>query len=147
MKPLFRILALISITFCSYGQTNTKEIIDNFFVKYTADPIKAFDYAFSTNQFFDQKSDGVINLKNQFRNTVELCGKYNGYELITKKPIGQSIEMITYFLKYERQPLRLTFFFYKPSDKWQVQNLSFETDFDKELEEAVKLNNLQEFGK
>jgi hypothetical protein len=144
MKTLFRILALTFITSFSYGQTTTKEIIDNFFVKYTTDPIKAFDYAFSTNQFFDQKSDAIINLKNQFRNTVELCGKYNGHELITRKPTGQSIEMVTYFLKYDRQPLRLTFFLYKPSDKWQVQNLSFETDFDKELEEAVKLNNLQE---
>jgi len=123
-----------------YGQSQTSDILDNFFSKYSKDPIRAFDYAFSTNKYFDLKNESVIDVKNKLQNAVDQCGKYYGYEFIMEKTTGNCLKIVSYFVKYERQPLRLTFIFYKANEKWQVQNLSFSPDFDNELEAAIKLN-------
>ncbi|NBQ47587.1 MAG: hypothetical protein EBU33_03930 [Sphingobacteriia bacterium] len=122
------------------AQSQTTDITDNFFSKYAKDPIRAFDYAFSTNKYFDLKNESVIDVKNKLENAVNQCGKYYGYELIMEKTTGNCLKIVSYFVKYDRQPLRLTFIFYKSNEKWQVQNLSFSPEFDDELQDAIKLN-------
>jgi hypothetical protein len=52
--------------------------------------------------------------------------------------------MITYIVKYDREPLRFTFFFYKPKDVWRVSNFSYDENISDELEEAAKVYRLKE---
>ncbi len=136
----FFVLVLILTGSRVYSQTQITDITDNFFSKYAKDLMKAFDYAFSTNKYFDLKDNAVNDLKVKLKTAVEQCGKYYGYEPIMEKTSGTCMKIISFFVKYERQPIRLTFIFYKPNEKWQVQNLSFSADFDNELEDAIKLN-------
>ena len=141
------ILIILSGTFAlteSYGQSSTQEITENFFSLYAKDPIKAVEYAFSTNKWFDRNQDGVANLKTKLKNTVDLCGEYYGYELLSEKTAGQSIKMITYIVKYDRQPIRFSFFMYKPKDTWKVNNFSYDENIDTDLEEATKAYRLKE---
>ena len=139
-------IGLFSLTFItkSFAQTTTKEITDKFFALYAKEPIKAVEYAFSTNKWFDRKQDGVANLKNKLKSIIDITGDYYGYELLSEKTAGQSITMVTYIVKYDRQPFRFTFFFYKVKDTWRVNNFSFDDDIDKDLEEATKAYRLKE---
>ena len=43
-----------------------------------------------------------------------------------------------FLVKYEREPIRFTFLLYKPKDKWEVLNFSFNENMDKEIEDANK---------
>lgn len=142
-------MAFISILFLFAGstlfaQTTYKEITDKFFSIYSKDPIKAVDYAFSTNKWFDRKEDATTNLKNKLKNLIDLCGEYYGYEELTQKSAGTSLLIVTFIIKYEREPLRFTFLLYKAKDIWRVNNFSFDEDIDTELEEAAKAYRLKE---
>lgn len=72
---LIGILFMLSLT-SVFGQTTSNEITDKFFELYSKDPLKAVDYAFSTNKWFDRQQDGVANLKNKLKNLIDLCGEY-----------------------------------------------------------------------
>jgi hypothetical protein len=108
-----QIIAALAFIFCltnTFGQTSTKEITDKFFSLYSQDPIKAVEYAFSTNKWFEKNQEGVDNLKTKLKTTIDICGDYYGYEMLSEKTAGQSISMATFIVKYNRQPLRFTFF-------------------------------------
>lgn len=128
----------------SSAQTTTKEITEKFFSLYAKDPIKAVEYAFSTNKWFDKNQEGVSNLKNKLKNTIDLCGEYYGYEILSEKTAGECIKMVTFIVKYDRQPIRLSFLMYKPKDIWKVNNFSYDENIDDDLEEATKAYRLKE---
>jgi len=149
MKRQFQKLILVGLVsiLCmtkSFGQTSINEITEKFFSIYSTDAIKAVEYAFSTNKWFNRQLDGVANLKNKLKNIIDLCGEYYGYELLSTKTAGKSITMTTFIIKYDRVPIRFTFFFYKVKDTWRVNNFSYDEDIDKDLEEATKAYRLNE---
>lgn len=144
LKFLLFIALCFSTYSISFGQKSESEITDKFFALFEKDPIGAIDYAFSTNKWMRNNQDATTNLKNQFKNTLALIGDYQGYELITEKTIGDSYKLKSYMVKYDRQPLRLTFMLYKPKDIWQVQNFKYDDGLKDELEEAAKIYFLRE---
>ncbi|CAL2102228.1 protein of unknown function [Tenacibaculum sp. 190130A14a] len=92
----------------------------------------------------DRNKDGIENVKSQLTNFLGLVGDYYGHEKITDKSIGKSYKLVSYMVKYDRQPIRFTFVFYKPKDKWQVQNFRFDDNLDDELRESGKVYRLKE---
>lgn len=149
MKQVFKTTLIICLVIpvClakTFGQATTREITDRFFTLYAKDPAQAIDYAFSTNQWMDRKIDEVANLKNTLKNLVDLCGDYYGYEMLSEKTAGQHIKLVTFIVKYAREPIRFTFFFYKPNDKWQLNNFSYDENIDQDLEEATRAYRLAE---
>ena len=142
MKHLHLILflALSVFSFSLYAQSSEKEIIDEFFRIFEQDPIKAFDYGFSTNEWMARNIDGTESVKNRFKDVLPLIGNYHGYETITEKAISENYKLISFLVKYDRQPLRITFVFYRAQDQWQVQNLKFDDSFGEELQESAKQN-------
>ena len=123
-----------------HAQSGDERITEEFFRQYALDPMKAFDYAFSTNKWMERNQDAVENLKNQYGKLLPLIGTYYGYDLITEKSKGDHLKVASFILRYDRQPIRLTFIFYKPKDRWQVQNLKYDDKLPEELEEASKKN-------
>lgn len=149
MKILFTRLGFLSlfIFLClskSAGQTTPKEITDKFFSLFAKDPEKAIEYGFSTNRWMSKKSDAVKDLKTKLNNLIDLCGAYYGYDWLTEKTAGENIKIISFIVRYDREPIRFTFFFYRPKDKWQLNNFSFDESIDEDLEEATKAYRLKE---
>ncbi|UZR94260.1 hypothetical protein [Chondrinema litorale] len=104
---------------------------------------KAVDYIFSTNKWISEESqEGIDNVKDKLENFLGLVGEYYGYDLITKKNVGENYELWSYIIKYDRQPLRFTFVLYRPKDKWQLQNFQFDDNLGDELKDAGKIYNL-----
>jgi hypothetical protein len=71
--------------------------------------------------------------------TVDYVGKYYGNELITKKQFSESFVLYSYVFKYDRQPIRFIFKFYKPNDKWMLYSMKIDRDLDDEIEQSAKL--------
>jgi len=127
------------------AQSTTEEITSEFFKTYDKSPQKAVEYVFGTNKWMiDRNKDGIENVKSQLTNFLGLVGDYYGYEKITEKSVGKSFRLISYMIKYDRQPIRFTFVFYKPKDKWQIQNFQFDDNLDDELQESGKVYRLKE---
>jgi len=90
----------------------------------------------------DRSQDAIQNLKSQLGNLQPLVGEYYGFEPITIKSAGKSFVLYSFLVKYDRQPIRFTFEFYKPQDKWRVFSFSFDEELDDEVEEAAKAYRL-----
>ncbi len=134
---LFCIFILIS---CNHDENslNTQspqKHLDSFFSTIKDQDINiALDSLFATNERFikESKSD-VDNVKLQLSNMIAVIGKYRGAEIIFHDKIGESLFIYSYLVKYDKQPLRFTFVFYKANDKWMLYNFKFDTDIVDEL--------------
>src|SRR5690606_10529044 len=145
IKHLTLLIVIVLSKTILTAQSTRVEITTEFFRTYEDSHQKAVDYVFSTNKWMiDRNKDGIENVKNQLTNFLGLVGDYYGYEKITEKSVGESYKLVSYMIKYDRQPVRFTFVFYKPKDKWQVQNFQYDDKLDDELEESGKVYRLKE---
>ncbi|MFZ6014038.1 MAG: hypothetical protein ACOYXT_27100 [Bacteroidota bacterium] len=142
-------IILIALLFCSVNtlaqNDGPQKMIDDFFNTYKARGADAaLDYIFGTNKWTRDSKDQIDNVKFKLNGTIKLLGEYFGYELITKKTFGQHISLYTFIVRYDRQPLRFTFLYYKPDSEWRFQNFSYDYNFPEELEESSKPYRLKE---
>ncbi|MBU0488609.1 MAG: hypothetical protein KKA07_10065 [Bacteroidetes bacterium] len=127
------------------AQEKPEDIIDKFFELYEADKSdEAVDYVFATNIWMEKTQEAVVKIKGQLRKAINLLGKYYGYQIIAMKNIGGCYVEYSYLMRYDRQPIVFTFILYKPKDKWQIHNLRFEDNLDKELEAAPNIIKIPE---
>jgi hypothetical protein len=122
-----------------------KEILklsEQFFIKYATNPDSAIDLCFTNNNWVAH--DSLTSLKSQLRSLIKQLGTYYSYEYITFKKITDSYILIRFLVKYERQPLRFDFIYYKPNKEWHLQHFQFDFDFNSELEEAGQAKLLNE---
>jgi hypothetical protein len=123
------------------AQSSPKELSEKFFKTYEKKgSSEALDELYSTSPWIDKAQDAVLNLKNQIAGLNEsYVGKYYGYELITEKKITSSFVLRSYLVKFDRQPIRYTFKFYKPNDTWIIYSFQYDGNLSTELEESAKL--------
>ncbi len=133
-----RILFFLFIPFIcneTKAQSSPEALIDSFFVYYKTVGIeKAIDFVFATNKYMEQSKEVIDNIKLRLNRATPLLGPYHGYDLFIKKQAGQSYVFLSYLIKYDRQPIQISFILYKPKDKWQIQNLRFDDKVDAELD-------------
>lgn len=144
MKQKITILILTFFSISSVlAQDSPDEIVEAFFNKYKNEgSTVAINYLYDLNDWVSKSSDDVIALKNQMNNlTEDYVGKYYGYEHILDKHLSDCYELKSFVVKYERQPLRFTFQFYKPNDKWMFHGFSFDTNLTEEIKESARLHN------
>jgi hypothetical protein len=155
MKKLFLSLCLILFFIIrSFAQTSTPavqeqpktpaEFSKKFFEIYSAKPFDAIDYIFSGEKTTKQLKEDIIAIKKNLKATINLVGDFDGYELITEKSIGNSFKLMSYMVKYDRQPIRFIFIYYKPKDAWKVYTFQFNTNLDDELGEAARVDRLKQ---
>lgn len=146
MKLKFLTFGLIVILsgFSLQAQDSPEVIIQDFFENYKLKGAGvAVDELYATNPWTTRIQDAINNVKTQLaRFNEDLVGKYHGYEKLTTRKIGESYILYSYFIKFDRQFLRLTFQFYKPDDEWRLASFQFDDSFDEEVEEAAKLYHL-----
>ena len=139
MKKIL-ILLLISTWGTCFAQSSPQDLIDDFFVTYEKDAGKAVKELYATNKWTERVKDDIENIVNMVNGfTADYMGKYYGYERIIIKKLSESFELHSYLVKYERQPIRFIFKFYKPNDKWILYAYALDDDIDDEIEQAAKL--------
>ena len=143
MKKLLFVL-LISISGNLFAQSSPQDMINDFFATYEKNAGKAVKELYATNKWTERIKDDIdkiIGTVNGF--TESYMGKYYGYEIITTKKFSESFELYSYLVKYDRQPIRFIFKFYKPNDKWVLYAYSLDDSLDDEIQEAAKLYYLK----
>jgi hypothetical protein len=92
----------------------------------------------------NDSEDQIENVKIKLTGTLKLLGDYAGYNLVTRKTVGEHLVLYIYMVRYDRQPLRFSLLFYKPSNEWRLFNFSYDDSIDEELAEASKVYRLKE---
>lgn len=136
---LVALLVLLSGSYV-HAQGSYDEVINKFYETYKKDPLSAYENLFVNNKWIDKSS--VQKNKIDFGDFLDDLGAYHGYELVTKKELGKSYLLFSFLVKHERQPYRIRLTFYKPQAEWALQNFSYDTKFDEELEDAAKYDRI-----
>ena len=64
--------------------------------------------------------------------------------IVSKKSISEDYLLYSFLIKYDRQPIRYLFIYYKPKNKWQLQNFQYDDNLETELIEAASAYRLTE---
>ena len=133
------LLILLSGVFFAKGQEPV-DLVKQFFIKFDVEGSgPALDFLYKDNRWMEQNREAISILKTKMEGlTPDFIGPLHGYELINKKQISVTYAIYTYLAKYERQPIRFIFTFYRPDEQWRVQGFRFDANIDEELEEIVK---------
>lgn len=138
----FATLLFLSTCFHLSAQNAPDSMIHRFFSKYQEKRNDALYDIYASNPW--KSSDEVYAVKTRLSNTVTAIGKYIGYELITRKSIGDNFILCSYMVRYEREPVRFTFVFYRSKDSWILYDLKFDDDLESELQKAASAQWLPE---
>jgi len=140
-KTAFCLLLIIGSNLSTFGQSTAQSLIEKFFNDYENKGAKlAVEELYKTNVWTSRIQDQVDDIKNKLSNFNEdLVGKYHGHVFLDKIEAADCFTIQTYLLKFDRQPLRLTFKLYKPNDKWILYSFSFDDSIDEDLEKALNL--------
>ena len=140
MKTYITII-LFSFSLISFAQNTPEEIVSKFFTEYKNEGAsKALDNLYSNNEWINRATDAITKLKQQLNSLNEdFVGKYYGYELIVEKKLSDSFILMSYLVKYDRQPIRFTFQFYKPDNEWRTHSFKYDGNIDEEIEESAKV--------
>lgn len=118
------------------AQATIEEITSKFFSTYAEDPMAAVDYAFSTNTWITQyNQEGIASVKGRLNDLIQQVGPYVGYESIGQRNVGSSYIQKRYMVRYDRQPIRFIFVFYKTESDWKVQNFKFDDKIEEEFKD------------
>ncbi len=144
MKKLILASFLACMSLLAMGQSSPEQIVKNFFQDYaTKTPQETLENLYAHMPSANRVGDAIDKLRAQFGGLKDLVGAYIGYDLITKKDLVDRFSIYTCLVRYERQPVRFTFQFYRPKDQWVVYGFSYDDSFGDELEEATKIYNLK----
>ena len=148
LKPMRSFLFFLCLLIGSgklFAQSTPEQIMDKFFQEMvTEKPDKVIDDFYAHMPWLANIKDEIAKLKTNFKSLPDYFGKFCGQALITKKEIGGgALVLYTYLVKYERQPVRFVFKFYKPKDSWIAYGFSYDMNLDEELDQSVKLQNLK----
>jgi hypothetical protein len=143
---LFVLTLILPLTIYSQ-QTNsiseTEKIVDSFFKTYKERGYKeAIVNILSTNKWVSRQDADTVAL--QLGAIVEQVDKYYGHEKLTERHYGKSVVQYTFLVKYERQPLKFIFKFYKPDKTWNTQSFKYEVEFMDEMEESSKAYRMKD---
>lgn len=145
MKRMLILFSLMTIGNIAFGQSTPQDISTRFFVLYkTGDSDKAIDYLFSSSPFKSDITEAIEEVKRKLKKAATQIGPFHGADLLATKTAGANIVMLTYIVRHDREPLLFNIMFYKPNDKWQMQNFKFGSAIDDELEEASKAYRIKE---
>lgn len=137
---LAALLPLLGLSTQMVAQQTPDQIIEQFFDDYqTNEPGAVIDSLYTHMPAAEDISEDIARLKSQFTGLKDVVGKYRGYDLITEKSIADKFNVYSYLVRYDRQPVRFVFVFYKPADQWGLFSFSYDYDLLMELEQAVRL--------
>lgn len=136
-------ILMTGLSVAVYSQQQPDTIIKSFFKMIESDSAEAaIDGIYKDSDWSDRIQDDVGKLKMQFLSLEEIVGDYYGYELIAKKDLLNTFLVYSYLVRYDRQPIRFVFEFYKPKDQWLFWSFSYDDKIDDELERALEIDRM-----
>ncbi|MCS7205901.1 MAG: DUF3887 domain-containing protein [Leptospiraceae bacterium] len=135
-------LFMFSLTSQDVG---TDRIIQNFFSLYAERGSEtALDYLFANNPVLYNKVESISSLKKTFLNIEKVIGSFKSYEIIFHDNVQDTLQIYIVIVKYERQPLRYLFVFYKPEKKWITYRFEIDTKYpDNYIEYILKQQHFE----
>ncbi len=120
---------------------NPAALVDEFFKEFVSEgSSQALDNLYATNPWMERNQDAVTNLKSKLEGLNEdFVGKFHGYDLIAEKSFGDRYVLLSYLVRYDRQPIRFIFQFYRPDKEWRAYGFQYDGDFNDEIKESVKM--------
>ena len=144
LLTLCPLLLFICVAKAQVQEQNPTDISKKFFEIYAAKPMDAIDYLFADVKKIKQVSDDITAIKKNLKMTIDQGGVNNGYELITEKNVGNNFKLQSYMVKYDKQPVRFIFIYYRPKDAWKIYTFQFNTNMDEELTSAAGVDQLKD---
>ena len=142
MKRFIFLVLMTVFVSCNNKDKNEspKYLVNNFFEIYETKGVNvALDNIFQTNEYMVKQSKSDIEtLKESLSSFINLIGNYHGYEIISEYSMGKSITHYCCIVKYDTQPIRFNFTFYKSSDTWVLYNFNYDNKIVNELDEMAK---------
>jgi hypothetical protein len=137
---------IVAIAIKAQDSKDTPEqIIKEYFQLVKKSKIKeATTYIFSTNKFMRNSQDQINSISQKLETDVSQFGELFSEEQITKASAGPNLVTYAYLAKYDRQPLRFIFTFYKPKDSWRLYFFKYDDQADDELLDAIRSDRLME---
>ncbi len=109
-------------------------LISHFFDVFKKDGSDAaIEYFFSTNKYMESSTEKITEIKDRLKKAIEMLQAYYGYEIVSRKTLGESLVMLDCMVKYDRQPIQFTFTLYKPNNEWVFQNIKFDYNLEDDL--------------
>lgn len=146
MKNIYLSIISILIVSCSSPKADntSQKTIDAFFFEYQSDVDNAINNLFTTNSLIDIDNEQIADLKKQLNTSISSLGQFNGVDFINRHTTGNSLEIYSYLVKYDKQPMRFQFTLYKPKDKWMIYNFQYDFKLNDELIKSSQLYFLKE---
>ncbi|MEI6279331.1 MAG: hypothetical protein WCQ16_08125 [Verrucomicrobiae bacterium] len=144
MKKLILAIAVTLVTLggniTSHGQTpqpkEPKIIIDDFFKAFSEGKFEEAIAAFiKTNPWMEKKPDMLATLKAKYASMPSIAGNYINFKVI-KTEDSENISRVKVVAYFDRQPILITFIFYKSGGVWRGQNI--DVNFDDAFDEILK---------
>jgi len=148
MRPLSIVLfALFAWGFC-FAQEAASPVADSpdpteYITKFFASVAKensdeAFNTLFKGNPWMEGRSDALAHVKAQYLAMASQLGKFCGYQSVLTKDITDRLVYTKVLVYYERQPIELTFIFFKPKEQWQTQWYNCNTEVEQFVPALIK---------
>lgn len=132
-------------SFISCNEKNEKDqaptfLVKNFFKIYEEKGVdNALNSIFQTNKYMiEQPQSNIDNIKESLSTHISLIGNYHGYEIVSEYSLGKSLKHYCCIVKYDKQPLRFNFIFYKSETSWVLHNFNFDNKIVDELDEMAE---------
>ena len=143
IKFFITFLLLITIQF-TIAQETPKEYTDTFFKIYSKGNInEAIDFLYEKNPWKERIQDGINNIKEKLSGLHSRLGNYYGEVKIGEKDLKNTFQVVHFIVKYERQPLRFEFKFYKPNETWSLYGFSYDDGLSEELSNSMNVQFLE----
>ncbi len=138
-KYFLAVLIFFSLNHTAFSQAGPEEIVKKFFSDFeTSGSSVALDNLYATNEWMELNQEAIENLKEKMGTlTEDVIGTYYGYELIATNKFSSVYEIHSYLVKYDRQPIRFVFQFYKPTDRWRIYSFEYDGNFVEQMKESV----------
>lgn len=104
-------------------------------------PVEAVNSVWSSNSWMERKQDAADKLRSGLTNAISLIGQYHGFELLSRRQMGNRLVYMSFVAYYDRQPMRFEFEFYRADQTWALYTLSYDDNLDEELKNAGRADS------
>ena len=133
---LFSILLILPFNLSAAGYQQEIDKFFNYLKKGQID--QAVSSIYKSNKYVSAIPDQIQNIKNQLSSLSGLVGNMNVIKKLDTYNVSDSFIHVTYFVSYDRQPIRFEFQFFKVRDGWRIYSMSFDDDLDDEVEKLAR---------